>query len=730
MANETVLQNGLIIKGSLPDGAGESLLTIDADGVVGSVSGTSLGSALTDGYVFVGNASNVAVGVAVSGDITITNTGVVAVASGVIVNADINASAAIALTKLAPDTASRAVIFNSSGFLEASATTSTQVGYLADVTGLLQDQLDGKQATITGAATTIVSSDLNANRVAIVNASGKMAAHANTTDTEIGYVNGVTSAIQTQLDAKLEPTISSIAEGDILYYNGSEWVNLARGTNGQALYSTATSIQWDTPTINGIPVGGSDGQVLAKQSGTDFDADWETLTVSSITDITATADELNILDGVTVTSTEINYLSGASSNIQTQLGNKLSSSLAQNAIFVGNSSNVAGQLAAGTDGQVLTSVSGVPQWQTLEGTGTVTSVDVSGGTTGLSFTGGAITTTGTITASGTLVVANGGTGATSFTAGQILYGNGTSAISSESSLFWDATNNRLGIGTSSPSSSLDVVGVGSFSSSAVPINSIRTSASTTSISTSLFAYHVTTDDMANGFGSMVSFVIKDSAGVDNLIGSVGAQRAGSDDTGELVFRTTSAGVQAVRATLNSTGLGLGISPSARLHVSGSTRLDLGSDAEGDIFYRNSSGNVARLGIGSSGQVITVDTGLPSWKTPDFTSGTYTPTVTAGLNITSVSAFQCQYMRVGSVVTVSGLFTATPTATGDSSVTMTLPVASNLGNTYDCCGAGATLNFSCAVAIIGAGASDLATFRFVAPNTSLHNIYFSFTYSVI
>jgi hypothetical protein len=44
--------------------------------------------------------------------------------------------------------------------------------------------------------------------------------------------------------------------------------------------------------------------------------------------------------------------------------------------------------------------------------GTVTSVDVSGGTTGLTFTGGPVTTSGTITLGGTLAVANGGTGAT------------------------------------------------------------------------------------------------------------------------------------------------------------------------------------------------------------------------------------------------------------------------------------------------------------------------------
>ena len=52
---------------------------------------------------------------------------------------------------------------------------------------------------------------------------------------------------------------------------------------------------------------------------------------------------------------------------------------------------------------------------TETGTGTVTSVQVAGGTTGLTYSGGPITTSGTITTAGTLVIANGGTGSTSTT---------------------------------------------------------------------------------------------------------------------------------------------------------------------------------------------------------------------------------------------------------------------------------------------------------------------------
>jgi hypothetical protein len=51
--------------------------------------------------------------------------------------------------------------------------TSTEIGYLDGVTSAIQTQLDNKQAII-----------------------------ANVSDTEIGYLDGVTSAIQTQLNTK------------------------------------------------------------------------------------------------------------------------------------------------------------------------------------------------------------------------------------------------------------------------------------------------------------------------------------------------------------------------------------------------------------------------------------------------------------------------------------------------------------------------------------------------
>ena len=58
-----------------------------------------------------------------------------------------------------------------------------------------------KQATITGAATTITSANLTASKALVSDANGKVAV-SSVTSTELGYLSGVTSNIQTQLNAK------------------------------------------------------------------------------------------------------------------------------------------------------------------------------------------------------------------------------------------------------------------------------------------------------------------------------------------------------------------------------------------------------------------------------------------------------------------------------------------------------------------------------------------------
>lgn len=84
----------------------------------------------------------------------------------------------------------------------------------------------------------------------------------------------------------------------------------------------------------------------------------------------------------------------------------------------------------------------------IGGGGSVSSVNASGGTTGLSFSGGPITTTGTLTLAGTLAVANGGTGATSAAAALAALGGATGGAITGSGLTM-ATARILGRTTAS-----------------------------------------------------------------------------------------------------------------------------------------------------------------------------------------------------------------------------------------------------------------------------------------
>lgn len=77
-----------------------------------------------------------------------------------------------------------------------------------------QTALNGKQATVTGGASTITSSNLTANRALVSNGSGKVAVSA-VTSTELGYLDGVTSNIQTQINAKASTSYVDGLVGDI-----------------------------------------------------------------------------------------------------------------------------------------------------------------------------------------------------------------------------------------------------------------------------------------------------------------------------------------------------------------------------------------------------------------------------------------------------------------------------------------------------------------------------------
>ncbi len=96
-------------------------------------------------------------------------------------------------------TASRALVSSDSGKVAVSAVTSAELAHLDGVTSAIQTQIDSKQATITGAATSIDDADLTASRALVSDGSGKVAVSA-VTSTELAHLDGVTAAIQTQIN--------------------------------------------------------------------------------------------------------------------------------------------------------------------------------------------------------------------------------------------------------------------------------------------------------------------------------------------------------------------------------------------------------------------------------------------------------------------------------------------------------------------------------------------------
>lgn len=162
---------------------------------------------LAEGKIFIGDVNDLPSAQTVSGDVSINTSGVTAISSAVIVNADINGSAAIAVSKLAalPDNSSAVVTDGSGKITTVSGVSATEVGYLSGVTSDIQTQLDSKLSGATGAISTVTAVDLTVDRAVISSPTGKIAV-SGTSSTELGYVSGVTSAIQTQLNSKVSDT--------------------------------------------------------------------------------------------------------------------------------------------------------------------------------------------------------------------------------------------------------------------------------------------------------------------------------------------------------------------------------------------------------------------------------------------------------------------------------------------------------------------------------------------
>ena len=148
---------------------------------------------------------------------------------------------------------------------------------------------------------------------------------------------------------------------------------------------------------------------------------------------------------------------------------------------------------------------------------------------------------------GTLNVAQGGTGTTSLTSGQILIGNGTNAVIQNNNFTWNNTTNCLGIGKTNPSTTLDVSG------------NILTNSQFLGTGTNIS--YSWTNDTTTGIGKPAS-------------GTIGfytnnSERFRIQNNGDVNFDNNTLYVDSIN---NRIGIGTTI-PSTSLHINGNTKVD-------------------------------------------------------------------------------------------------------------------------------------------------------------
>lgn len=123
------------------------------------------------------------------------------------------------------------------------STNESDIDGLQTSVGNIQTTLGSKQDVIDGAASTITDSNLTANRALISNGSGKVDVSA-VTSTELGYLDGVTSNIQTQLNSKLStaPVTSVNSKTGAVKLTAADVsaVPTTRTVNGHALSENVT----------------------------------------------------------------------------------------------------------------------------------------------------------------------------------------------------------------------------------------------------------------------------------------------------------------------------------------------------------------------------------------------------------------------------------------------------------------------------------------------------------
>lgn len=434
-------------------------------------------------------------------------------------------------------------------------------------------------------------------------------------------------------------TLGSDATGDVYYRNsGGVLTRLAIGSSGQVLTVASGLPSWATPTTGSSPPFNDNSAIVQNNADNTkkfilsaasiSTATTRTFTLPDVTDTLVTLTATQTLTNKTLTSPVIATISNTGTitlptSTDTLVGRTTTDTLqnktlnnsnntiggvtisigsdATGDIYYRNSGGQLTRLGIGSTGQVLAVSSGIPSWQNNTGTGdnrpfpdnSALIKNNADNTKQAIFDISAITTATTRTYSfpnsNTTIV-------------------GTDTTQTLTNKTISNSNNTLGGVTISVGS--DATGDIYYRNSGGQLTrlAIGTTNQVLTVSSGLPSWQTPSSGLSLPFADNTALIKNNTDNTKQAIFSAASISTATTRTFTLPDVTDT--VVTLTATQTFTNKTITNSNNSL----GGVTMSLGSDATGDIYYRNSGGVLTRLGIGSTGQVLTVASGLPSWAT--------------------------------------------------------------------------------------------------------------------
>lgn len=215
--------------------------------------------------------------------------------------------------------------------IDALETVAASKASASDLTSHTSNKSNPHGVTLAQLGVTATASELNKmDGITATTAELNIMDGITATTAELNYVDGVTSNIQTQLDGKAASSHTHSAAttstaGFMSASDKSKLDGIAAGANAYTLPTASSSTLGGVKTTSTV-TSNSGYTACPIISGVPYYKDTNTTYSLSSFGVTATAAELNALNGITATVTELNYMDGVTANVQTQLNAKAASS--------------------------------------------------------------------------------------------------------------------------------------------------------------------------------------------------------------------------------------------------------------------------------------------------------------------------------------------------------------------------------------------------------------------